>query len=49
MILKRAQSPDAINCAAAVPAGANFKRGSVDFGSGRRVKMEKKNDEENEK
>ena len=49
MILKRAQSPDAINCAAAVRAGANFRRGSGDFGSGRRVKMEKKNDDENEK
>ena len=49
MIFKRAQSPDAINCAAAVPAGANFRRGSVDFGSGRRVRMGKKSDDENEK
>ena len=49
IILKKAQSPDAINCAAAVPAGANFRRGSGDFGSGRRVKMEKKNDDENNK
>ena len=48
-VLKKAESPDAINCAAAVPAGANFRRGSGDFGSGRKVKMDKKNDEENEK